>query len=339
MADERNRWLDKAAADKLLRGEPVEPVGPAADQRARTEAARLRAALDALGAVSEPLPAGAELPGEAAAVAAFRTARGAARPSVARPEMAAASTEPLIDLGRVIPAPVPASRRGRTVSFGLAAALASVAVGGVAAAMGAGLLERSRHDSAGPGPAMSVSAGENPAPGIGSGAPTPTPKSKPTVLPDGSNATVVPGTPQTPGTDGPTAPGTGTGGDTSAGTSAIGGSGGKDAQGGQSGKDGDGRDTFGSGGDKGKDRDREELLKAVDLCEGFKKGQLDEERRQRLTRLANGLTRIPEYCKSLLDDDGSGGKRNDVPQRDGTLRAPTLTPAVPRGSIGQHVGR
>lgn len=37
MADERNRWLDKAAAEKLLRGEPVEPVGPAADQRARTD--------------------------------------------------------------------------------------------------------------------------------------------------------------------------------------------------------------------------------------------------------------------------------------------------------------
>lgn len=28
MADERNRWLDEAAAEKLLRGEPVEPVGP-----------------------------------------------------------------------------------------------------------------------------------------------------------------------------------------------------------------------------------------------------------------------------------------------------------------------
>lgn len=93
MADERNRWLDEAAAEELLRGEPVEPVGPAADQRARHEAARLRAALDALGGVNAPLPAGRELPGEAAAVAAFRAARGGARP-VAAPAVAAPSDEP-----------------------------------------------------------------------------------------------------------------------------------------------------------------------------------------------------------------------------------------------------
>ncbi|MFD4049993.1 hypothetical protein ACFWSF_31295, partial [Streptomyces sp. NPDC058611] len=72
MADERNRWLDRAAADRLLRGEPAEPVGPSADPRARGEAARLRAALDAL---AERPAARGELPGEAAAVAAFRTAQ------------------------------------------------------------------------------------------------------------------------------------------------------------------------------------------------------------------------------------------------------------------------
>ncbi|MFJ7587354.1 hypothetical protein ACIQZO_08125 [Streptomyces sp. NPDC097617] len=342
MADERNRWLDRAAAEKLLRGDPVEPVGPAADQRARTEAARLRAALDALGAVTEPLPV--ELPGEAAAVAAFRTAHGAADPS----SVSAGSDaflEPVLDLGRIVPAPgpAPAGRRGRTVSFGLAAALASVAVGGLAAAVGAGLLDRNGHDSAGPAPAISVSAGEDPVPGIGSGAPTSRPGPTPTPLSNGSNATVLPDPAQPPNPDGRTPPGTTAVGGTSSGTAATGGAD-KDAQGGQSGiggKDGT-RDTFGGGdaGKDGKDRDRELLLKAADLCEQFKSGRINDDRREWLSRQANGLTRIPAYCKSLQEDEGSGGgKRSDVPAVGGTLRAPTLSPSIQRGSIDLHVGR
>ncbi|MFI7357207.1 hypothetical protein ACIBTP_25135 [Streptomyces avidinii] len=340
MADERNRWLDKAAADKLLRGEPVEPVGPAADQRARTEAARLRAALDALGAVAEPLPV--ELPGEAAAVAAFRTARGAARPAAVSeaPDVAA---EPVIDLGRIIPAPVSAGRRGRTVSFGLAAALASVAVGGLAAAAGAGLLDRARHDSAGPAPAMSVSAGEDSSQGIGSGAPTSSPRPTPTPLPNGSNATVLPDAARTPDADGRTTPGTEAGAGASSGATATGGTG-KDAQDGRigtGGRDVD-RDTFGGGGtDKdGREGDRELRLKAADLCEQFKSGRINDDRREWLARQANGLTRIPAYCKSLQEDEGSGGgKRSDAPPVGGTLRAPTLSPSLPRGSIGLQVDR
>lgn len=350
MADERNRWLDEAAAEELLRGEPVEPVGPAADQRARNEAARLRAALDALGGVNGPLPAGTELPGEAAAVAAFRTARGGPRPSAvpaAVSPVVAASAEPLVDLGRIVPEPP--RRRGRAVSLGLAAALASVAVGGLAAAAGAGLLERSRHDSAGPGPAMSVSAGEEPAPGIGSGAPSASPKPTPTPLPSGSNPTPVSGTAQPPGSDGRAAtPGTGAVAGTSSGSSATAGSG-KDVQSGTgstgasggTGREEEGtRDTFGGGDTAGKDRDRdgENSLKVADLCTEFKAGRLDEARRERLSRLANGLTRIPDYCKSLLDAGGTGGKRSGS-QLGGTLRAPTLTPTIPRGSADPRTGR
>ncbi|MEV7444148.1 hypothetical protein AB0O22_23975 [Streptomyces sp. NPDC091204] len=348
MADERNRWLDQAAADRLLRGEPAEPVGPAgAEPRARVEAARLRAALDALealGAGGELPPAGTELPGEAAAVAAFRTAR-AAGPSVQRPDRTATagSGEPVVDLGRLVPSFAPAPRRARTVSFGLAAALASVAVGGLAAAAGAGLLDRGRHDTAGPGPAMSVSAGENAEPGIGSGAPTLTPKLLPTPLPNGSNSTVTPGPTQTPGPDGRTVPGTVAGADASSGASGTGGAGkdtGSDqsAAGAAGGKDPD-RDTFGNG-DTGKDRERREretLLKALDLCQDYRSGRLDDDRRERLSRLADGLTRIPDYCKSVLDGD-SGGKRRDTPLGDGTLKAPTLAPALPRGSTGLRTG-
>ncbi|MGW2991187.1 hypothetical protein ACWDA9_05390 [Streptomyces sp. NPDC001193] len=55
MADERNRWLDRAAAERLLSGGQAVPGG---DRSAREAEARLRAALDMLAA--QPC-AGAEL--------------------------------------------------------------------------------------------------------------------------------------------------------------------------------------------------------------------------------------------------------------------------------------
>ncbi|MFJ9939137.1 hypothetical protein [Streptomyces erythrochromogenes] len=335
MADERDRWLDEAAAEAFLRGGPAEPVGPAADTRAAMEAARLRAALDALAAVAAA-PSGGELPGEGAAMDAYRAARGAA-PRAAVPSGGDVCGEPLIDLGRVVPAPVPTRRRARTVSFGLAAALASVAAGGLAAAAGAGLLDRSRHDTAGPGPAMSVSAGESPVPGIGTSAPTLAPKLQPTPQPDGSNPAFAPVAPS-PSTDGPAVPDAGTVPDTSAGTSTSGGSGkhAPDDHSGPGDREGS-RDNLGTG-ELGKDRQREQerRLKA-DLCEEYRKGRLNDDRRERLSRLADGLLRIPAYCASVLDGDTDGTKRRDSPLGGGaggggTLRAPSLTPAVPQGS-------
>ncbi|THA84818.1 hypothetical protein [Streptomyces sp. A0592] len=331
MADERDRWLDEAAAEAFLRGGPTEPVGPAADTRAAMEAARLRAALDALAAVAAA-PSGTELPGEGAAMDAYRAARAGA-PRAAVPSAAEAFGEPLIDLGRVVPAPVPARRRARTVSFGLAAALASVVAGGLAAAAGAGLLDRSRHDTAGPGPAMSVSVGESPVPGVGTSAPTLAPKLLPTPQPDGSAPAFAPVAPS-PNADGHTVPDTGTAPETSSGTSTSGGTGKHtpDDRSGPGDREGS-RDNLGTG-ELGRDRQREldGRLKA-DLCEEYRKGRLNDDRRERLSRLADGLLRIPAYCASVLERDADGTKRRDSPPAEGgTLRAPSLTPTVPQGS-------
>ena len=75
MADEQYRWLDRDTAERLLRGEPLDAV----DADSRDQADRLTEALEALDALgmqtAEATPAGAELPGEAAALAAFRKAR------------------------------------------------------------------------------------------------------------------------------------------------------------------------------------------------------------------------------------------------------------------------
>ncbi|MCX4691429.1 hypothetical protein [Streptomyces sp. NBC_01408] len=375
MADERDRWLDEAAVERLLRGEPVEPVGPAADPRARDRAARLRAALDAL---AERPPAGAELPGEAAAVAAFRAARGPAVPPSERPAAASGHDEPLVALGRPLPLSAPRGRRpARPVRFGLAAALASVAVGGLAAAVGAGLLDGPRHDSAGPGPAMSVSVDGDPEP-AGSQDPTLGPNLRPTPLRDGEGGPRLTGGPQTPGADGSMPPGTGTAAGASSGAPATGGSG-KDAQGGLGGGDGkdgngdregrgDGGDTnregFTAGTDKERDGERESRLRNIDLCRDYRAGRLSDDRRDRLARLASGVARIPRYCEAMLDglrdgtregapgETGSGGTGDsgstgdsgakgtgDSGAKGTVLRAPLLGPVLSGGSTGLFGGR
>ncbi|EHN77872.1 hypothetical protein SMCF_2599, partial [Streptomyces coelicoflavus ZG0656] len=72
MADEQDEWLDRETAELLLRGESPEGL-ESTDPATRDRAGRLVAALGALSA--PPVPADGELPGEAAALAAFRKVR------------------------------------------------------------------------------------------------------------------------------------------------------------------------------------------------------------------------------------------------------------------------
>ncbi|MFG2710351.1 hypothetical protein ACGFX2_07260 [Streptomyces goshikiensis] len=348
MADERNRWLDQAAADELLRGEPV---GPVADQRARAEADRLRAALDTLAPTLPHPAAGPELPGEAAALAAFRAAHGAARPEA---PVSAAAHEPLVELGRgahcaqALLVRTRPPRRSTAVRFGLAAALASVAVGGLAAAAGTGLLDQTLHTSAGPLPSVSVSTEGNPAPtGDGGGLrPLRSPQARPTEpFGGGGFAPVGPsyspgedaGVDAAPDPDGHAAEGGGTG--NSSAPASIGGAA----------KDDDGRDRPTTGTEereRDRDRDRENTVRATDLCESYRAGQMNDDRRDRLSKLARGAARIAKYCEALLDvardgDVAGGTGTSSGPGRSTTdgpgpgsdaLRAPS--PAATRGSLG-----
>ncbi|MET9603733.1 hypothetical protein ABZZ17_01565 [Streptomyces sp. NPDC006512] len=338
MADEHNGWLDAAAADRLLRGEPAGPAGAGADPRARAEAARLRAALDSLSVPRQP---GRELPGEEAAVAAFRAARpaGAAprRPAAGEP----AAHEPLVSLTPLPPVRVPAQRRTSTsVRFGLAAALAGVAVGGIAAAAGSGLLDRAARHTAGPAPAVSVSADtDRPAGGENDGPAPLIPRPDPSAQPGVDGFAASPGTSRMPGTDTRTTPGT-TSGSASAphlpgagtGTSASTGSG---SGSGVNGAVDGGRDTVtdrtdkteGTGSGKDRDRDRDKQVRAADLCESYRAGRMNDDRRARLSKLAGALALIPRYCEAVLDgprdglpQSGSEGPGTDI------LKAPTPSP-------------
>ncbi|MFE9676063.1 hypothetical protein ACFYO5_18330 [Streptomyces sp. NPDC006259] len=281
------RWLNRETAERLLTGEAADnAVAPAH----RDEADRLARTLDALAAMSAaPVPEDEELPGEAAALAAFRKLRADRAPDPASDfsHGEALSHEKSRSPGRPLPhghscsagqacphgpAPAPAEDGGvvriggrarphgrrrprwnRPARLGLATALTVSMVGGVAVAAGTGFLP-TPFDDAAPGPAASVSAAATPAP------------DKPLV-------------PTTPGAGaGSAAPGGGT-----KGTPAPG--------------------TDGSGGPAPRADD------LVASCREKKAGRaLDAERRGTLERAAGGSARVPAYCTGLLDDRDSGDR-------------------------------
>ncbi|MEU5366608.1 hypothetical protein ABZ354_24590 [Streptomyces sp. NPDC005925] len=154
MADEQYRWLDRETAERLLSGEPLEAV----DAAAREQVEQLAETLGALAA--PPPPTSDELPGEAAAMAAFRKVhaeRGATLAAAGGHAGAPSGDIGVVRLGRR--ARQDRRRWGRPARFGLAAALAAGMLGGVAVAAGTGVLP-SPFPTNEPEPAASVSAAE-----------------------------------------------------------------------------------------------------------------------------------------------------------------------------------
>ncbi|MGZ2357841.1 hypothetical protein LRE75_14280 [Streptomyces sp. 372A] len=313
MADEQDAWLDKEAAEKLLRGEPVDP----AEGRSRQDAERLAAALDAVARTARP--ATGRLPGEAAALAAFRAAPR-------RPRTAGATAAHGDDAGTAVLPPVHIGRaagpRGdrpfrwsRPLRFGLAASLACCAIGGVAVAAGSGVLPGpfGRHA---PSPATSVSAAESPEE-LGTD-----------VVPD--EETSAPPPPGTPTPDGPTPggrtdtddedtarPGDGAshddrkGEDDGTGTDRTGGS----RSGGGADPGDDDADDGGNGGPaKGNGHPGDGTAsswyaKTLQACRDYRDGTLDADRRSRLEGVAKGARNLDRFCDRLLaaEEDEHGG--------------------------------
>ncbi|MET8566252.1 hypothetical protein ABZV75_38955 [Streptomyces flaveolus] len=276
MADEQYKWLNRETAERLLRGESLEVVDPSV----RDQAERLSRALGALSAEAAPAPG--ELPGEQAALAAFRKVREAAeaeRPAAAHAPAATRTPAGGTDAGLVrIGAPARTgirsrrSRRGRPVRLALAAAVAAGTLGGVAVAAGSGVLP-TPFDDEHPRPASSVSPDTTtgqplaspsaPGDGTGTGAPGGGTHGR-----SGGNDDEVAGT------------------DDGAGRNAVPGSGAPSA-------------TSGTG-----------WLGAPSACRALRDGKdLDAGRKRALERLAGGPGRVTTYCKVLLGagDSGSGG--------------------------------
>ncbi|MEW2178051.1 hypothetical protein AB0890_17190 [Streptomyces sp. NPDC005406] len=327
MADEQHEWLDKEAAEKMLRREPVDP----SDGRSRHEAEMLSAALDAAARTARP--AAGELPGEAAALAAFRIARRPAAISVPADPVRAARTagaDGSAESGMLAPvhirpagsgaAPGAAGSRGprpmrwsRPIRFGLVASLACCAIGGVAVAAGTGMLPGpfSRHA---PTPATSVSAAASPEE-LGSDLATDDETSAPPPGAPGDHSA----SPDTSGTGrdgGPESDRPDEGGRTADEDRAADGKDdtGDDRAGGAEDKPADGSgETKKPGGQDGDGTSGDETstwyAKTLKACRDYRDGTLDDERRSRLEALAKGARNLDRFCDRVLDQ--AGGKKGD----------------------------
>jgi hypothetical protein len=284
MADEHYKWLDRDAAERLLRGEALKAVD--ADIQGRAD--RLAEALGALAAA--PAPSSAELPGEAAALAAFRKVHtgmnGEAVQLGRRSRTHAVSHSAdagLVRLGRPAPAERPA-RRGRPMRFGLAAALAVGMIGGVAVAAGTGVLPTPFRDDS-PNPAATVSAA---------------------VTPDRPLVSPSPGASETDGSQVPL-PGaseSGTSGSGSSDDEALGGT--------ASGKPG-------SSGVEKSGRTLERWLSLRSSCRDILAGKgVGAGRKRVLEDAAGGGGRVKSYCKGVLGQTGAGsaGEQNSQSGQD-----------------------
>ncbi|MFE6405711.1 hypothetical protein ACFVOR_02110 [Streptomyces sp. NPDC057837] len=263
MADEQYRWLDRETAERLLSGEPPEAV----DGAHRGEAERLARTLDALSA--SPPPTSEELPGEAAALAAFRKARAeradAAADSAApaRASAAGAADAGLVRIGTARgtgPGGARRSRRFRPARLALAASLAVGMAGGVAAVAATGVLG-------------TPFGGDESDPGSSASA-TVTPPERPLVSPSptgGGQGGAA------PGDDAPNSAATGGTGDSGEGTRED-----------TAGKPGTGADRPGS------------HAEITEACRDLRAGlRLDDDRRSAL-RDAAGDTRVWTFCKGVL---------------------------------------
>ncbi|WP_019066894.1 hypothetical protein [Streptomyces hokutonensis] len=282
MADERSavpgdtprtpgRWLDRETAELLLRGESLEAVDPAA----RDQAERLARTLGALAV--EPTSGKTELPGEEAALAAFRAARtgnDVERAALGRPARAHSSDAGLVRLGRPVET-VRGPRLGGAARFGLTAALAVGLAGGAAAAVGTGVLPSPFDD---PTPAASISAAATP--------------DRPLISPSPSG---------TPGSGTPSAGG---------GTAGSGDSSGEAVGGGT-----DRTPAAGSGEDESA-RSGSWWSAVAQSCRAVRDGKsLEAGRKRTLEGAAGGTSHVWTYCKGLLkktgggsDDQGGDGK-------------------------------
>ncbi|MDH2391838.1 hypothetical protein QCN29_24275 [Streptomyces sp. HNM0663] len=317
MADERYEWLDKSAAERLLRGEPVE----APDEHARDQAARLTTLLHGI-ARCDLHEDDDELPGEAAALAAFRKARAEAADPSAQLSPASPASDASGVPGRFGRGSLDAVRMGRgargarssrtpssgadrprhgsvfrrPVRLAVAAAVAGCALGGVAVAAGAGVLPTPfRSGDPMPPAVSSPTSGPQPlgtqppsSPG-GTDGPTPNPllPTAPPGLPAATSGTGRSPDAEDGGTDG----GTDGGGEPEPGGTAAPGSP-------EQRKDGEGMSEW--------------RRKSLAACKDFRQGTLAPEARRRLEADARGPERVKRFCDRLLNGDGGGESNADA---------------------------
>ncbi|MEV3968912.1 hypothetical protein AB0K68_12310 [Streptomyces sp. NPDC050698] len=279
MADEQYRWLDRETAERLLSGEPLEAVEGADRDRAE----HLARTLGALSA-TPPLTSD-ELPGEAAAMAAFRKARAERADAAAARAAAVGQDAPGVTGGGLVrfkgsgdggSGTARRPRKARPVRLALAAVLTVGMVGGVAVAAGTGVL-RAPFDGDEPEPGASVPDDA-------------TPRERPLVSPSPSDDVQGGTTPEGP------PDGTSTGGADDRGRDEP---------------DGDGSRKQDSG--DGAGRSGEDHGAIASACRDLRDGKRLDADRGRALREAAGGSRVWTYCQGVLSpaDPRSGQREND----------------------------
>ncbi|MGX8907890.1 hypothetical protein ACR820_22170 [Streptomyces netropsis] len=322
--DHRYDWLDDDAVERLLRGGTVDSA--ALDEDTRPAAERLAASLaDLRHPVLPEAGADGPLPGEEAALAAFRSARAEGAPgiraSLRSVRGGASGTSAVSGSGAAADADGPvvrlAARSGtrsllrRPVKGALALALAGCALGGVAVAAGTGVLP-GPFGSAGsaPAPATSVSAAEDRdtrtlAPGIGDHGATPSP---------GATGSLRPS--ERPSASGSATPGHG---------SPSGRDGRHDGPGeSPSATTGPGDDRAGAGKDGGAKQDPKAYARVCRLL--LARQRVDEDEVRTLERAEGGAAQLRALCERIL-------KSGTVPDWDDVRRT---TRPVPHSRSGSH---
>ncbi|MEU5519227.1 hypothetical protein ABZ759_00590 [Streptomyces sp. NPDC047860] len=278
MADEQYRWLDRGTAERFLNGEPP----AAADPTTRDQAERLAGTLRSLSA--PPPSPDEELPGEAAALAAFRKMREEREgrpgedPDALHRAGATSADVGLVRIGTTREdrsGTADGSGRPRFLRLGLAATLVAGMVGGAAVLAGAGVL-----------PTPSDAPRSDPAASVTATAPRP---ERPPVSPSESPSRDAAGK----GEEGTGAQGDGDAGSDGAGTPGKTGS--------------DAGDPAARSGRGGKN--------VASACRAWRDGkQLNGDRRHLLEDEAGGPSRVRGYCEDALSmneaedntDEGNG---------------------------------
>ncbi|MFE9295411.1 hypothetical protein [Streptomyces niveus] len=279
MAHERETWLDHGVAELLLRGRPVGTTG----EHAQAQADRLARALEE--AVPVAYADSAELPGEAAALAAFRQSVA----TTAGPAGARSWDADDAGIGTVRLAPARRGIRlpsvGRPLRLGMAAAMAGCALSGVAA--GAGFLYAPSAGESPPRPSNSISDALTPAPLVSE-----SPSSSLNTPPLSSD------------------PGAGTDSDSPGASSGV-----------MTGDPVDeGRKSQGTGNGWKKGGGEKWYAKLVQACQEYRNGTISAGKRKLLEDAAKGPQGVNRLCNQLLSGDlrhdgaqgtgGSGGGGN-----------------------------
>ncbi|MFW6694689.1 hypothetical protein [Streptomyces sp. MAR4 CNX-425] len=316
MVDDRYGWLDEDVAERLLRGEPLDFAdGSGRRGRHRRWSPEDRAAAERLAAVLARVAESGRpgengrVPGEQAALAAFR----AAQKSTSRASAAEFAAESPFD-GRRERRRSGVVRRLKSLRLSVAGAVAACALGGVAVASGTGVL---------PAPSFIPDSGGNRSPSVGVTTSAETPGD------DDGNGSVAEG-------------GKGSGKD---GKDKDSGAGGKDTKGagGSVGTDPDlpGRGVIGdiNGQQPPNNPDTEAVLD--ELCRDFLAahsgtGPMPGQGRLRvLEQAAGGPEAVPAYCSNRLDvktgtpGGGTGGAADGGSTGGGTEEPSSPSPSNP----------